>query len=159
MPPFHQEKQVFLSMAPMVLFFYLVQATYVFLRRSLSRSVYFRSFAVLFSEMSPRGPVGSSAIGVTWSLFLKATWLPFGTQQDLSRFLLPMVSAECYKWRWSLRALTQDPGFPRYVPSFLPRLTLKTLRGSRWFEWFVRCLVDVCFFQVVPVTHRHHNPT
>jgi hypothetical protein len=49
MSPSHQEKQVFLSMAPLVLSFYLVQATYMFLRRSFSRSVYFRSYLCYFS--------------------------------------------------------------------------------------------------------------
>lgn len=99
--------------------FYLVQATYMVLRRSFFRSVYVRSYLCYFFGMSPRCPAWFFCYRCSLiSTFEGYMAVPFGTQQDLSRFLLPMVSAECCNWRWSLRALTQDPGCPRWVPSF-----------------------------------------
>jgi hypothetical protein len=157
-----QEKQVFL---PMALWFcsmtWFKLPSYMFFRRSFSRSVYLRSYLcyLLLWDLSSVSGWSFLLFGLlTWSLegYIATWFFLIGTQQDLSRFLLPTVSADCCcDRRWWLCAL-----IPKMIQdsrgAFLPsRLTLKTLRCSRLFEWFVRCWVVVCFFQV---WWCHHAP-
>lgn len=122
-----QEKQVFL---PMALWFcsmtWLKLPSYMFFRRSFSRSVYLRSYLcyLLLWDLSSVSGWSFLLFGLlTWSLegYIATWFFLIGTQQDLSRFLLPTVSADCCcDRRWWLCALIpqDDPGFPRCVPSF-----------------------------------------